>query len=162
MKQISMLALILVWLLAGCSYSRTDLSKPTSPETQSVSEEKTVSKEDVIQIFTNAKDHRDCIVTDCVVAEDSAYGLIGVVQYTNIDGNPCCLAFIKDSWSCPIGLDADNSTCITNDSVLTYIGNGTVQLSLISRETGIVYDYMVEYSCEGADSNFKVTSTERS
>ena len=116
MKQISMLALILVWLLAGCSYSSTDLSKSIPLETQSVSEEKTVSKEDVIQIFTNVKDHKDCIVTDCVVAEDSAYGL----------------------------------------------GNGTVQLSLISRETGIVYDYMVEYSCEGADSNFKVTSTERS
>ena len=95
------------------------------------------------------------------MAEDSAYGLRGVVQYTNKDGNPCCLAFIKDSWSSPIGLDADNSTRIANDSVLTYIGNGTVQLSLISRETGIVYDYMVEYSCEGADSNFKVTSTER-
>lgn len=90
-----------------------------------------------------------------------AYDLTGIVQYTDEKGNPCYLAFVKDSWSYPVDLDAEKLYVISDDSVLNYHGNGVVTLSLKDPENDVIFDYTVEYSCNASDTNIKITSSER-
>lgn len=166
--KVTLLCILLCLLLSACQ--KKDVSNPAtdivdnSPELDASSEsviEKALTKEQIMQIFMNEKRNSNCIITDCVVAEDMAYGLTGVVQYTNEDGNPCYLAFVKDTWSYPIGLDAENQFVIADDSVLTYQGNGIVTLSLKDPKNNVIYDYTVEYSSNDTDTNFTVSSSPR-
>ena len=114
-----------------------------------------------MQIFTNEKDRGNRVITGCVVADDMAYGLTGIVQYTDKNGNACNLAFVKDTWSYPIGLDAENLCVIADDSDLTYQGNGIVKLSLKDPGNDVIYDYTVEYSCDDNDTKFIASSSIR-
>ena len=164
MKKVALpiLCFLICLLFVACGSDNAILLPSVSQQRSSAIVAKdTITKEDVVQIFSDEESNKDCIVTDCVVAIDLAYGLTGIVQYTDKEGNPSCLAFVKDSWSHPVKLDAENTLAIADDSVLTYVGNGIVSLSLANRESGTVYDYTVEYSCEGANTNFKMSSIER-
>ncbi|MFY9174878.1 MAG: hypothetical protein WAO24_06000 [Peptococcia bacterium] len=167
MLKVIMPCILICLFLSACQKSyinapATDrLEISTQSDVSSDSEEKALTKEQVIQIFMNEKDNSNCVITDCVVAEDMAYGLTGVVQYTDESGNPCYLAFVKDPWSYPVGLDAENICVIADDSILTYQGNGIVTLSLKNPEMDVIYDYTVEYSRNNTDTNFKVSSSER-
>lgn len=166
--KVAMLCIISCLFLFACQKSDTSTpatdrvsisSKPTAP-TDSVFE-KATTKEQVIQIFMNDKNNSDCIITDSAVAEDMAYGLTGVVQYSDENENACNLAFVNDTSGYPLGLDADNLLVIANDSVLTYQGNGIVTLSLKDPEKDVIYDYTVEYSRNGSNTNFIVSSSAR-
>jgi len=149
-------------LIVACKNDNEEpISLKQEQSTSVASVNNTLTKEEVIKIFSNENGNENCIVTDCVIAEDLVYGLIGVVQYTNKDGNPCNLAFVKDDWSYPVGLDANNIFVIDQKSILTYAGNGLVNLSLENSESGVVYDFTVQYSHEGATTNFKISSSER-
>lgn len=166
--KVTLLCIVVCLFLSACqkidsNTPATDkveiLSKPPAPSDFVI--KKALTKEQVMLIFADEKDNSDYVITDCVVAEDMAYGLTGVVQYTNENGNACCLAFVKDTWSYPVGLDAENQLVIADDSVLTYQGNGIVTLSLRDPENEVIYDYRVEYSCDDTDTNFKVSSSVR-
>lgn len=166
--KVTLFCIVVCIFLSACQKSDTNTpatdrvetsSKPDAPS-DSVTE-KALTKEQVMLIFKNEKDNSNCVITDCVVAEDMAYGLTGVVQYTHGNRNPCYLAFVKDTWSYPIGLDAENLYVIADDSVLTYQGNGIVTLSLKNPENDVINDYTVEYSCNDIDTNFKVSSSAR-
>ena len=94
--------------------------------------------------------------------DDSAYGLIGVVQYADKENNQCNLGFVKEEkWSYPTGIAADGSCAIADDSKLTYLGDGKVALSLVEIKTEKILDFVVEYSAEKGNTNFKVSSNER-
>ncbi|ABX43602.1 hypothetical protein [Lachnoclostridium phytofermentans] len=160
--------LALLLLVNGCLFivacSNNIVEKPSENSTESVLptiQEQSMSKENVISIFTSEEKNRNCTVTDCVVTKDSAYGLNGIVQYTDKDGNPSCLAFVKDSVSCPIGLDADNSSYIADDSNLVYQGDGIVTLSLRNAVKDVVKDYTVEFKCDETGIDFTISSVER-
>lgn len=166
--KVTLLCIVVCLFLSACQKNDTNTpetdrveisSKPDTPSNSVI--EKALDKEQVMQNFTNEKDNSNRVITDCVVAEDMAYGLTGVVQYTDENGNVCNLAFVKDTWSYPIGLDAENLYIIADDSVLTYQGNGIVTLSLKNPENDAIYDYTVEYSCNDTDTIFKVSSSER-
>jgi len=122
------------------------------------------TEEDLLRSFSESEYAKGCTATGCVLADDAAYGLMGVVQYTDETGNPCNLSFInQEGYGMPIGLDADGRMAIASDSVLTYIGNGTVTLSLCNPEESKQYDYSVEYSYspEASATNFILSSSER-
>ena len=94
--------------------------------------------------------------------DDSAYGLIGVVQYADKENNQCNLGFVKEEkWSYPTDIAADGSCAIADDSKLTYLGDGKVALSLVEIKTEKILDFVVEYSAEKGNTNFKVSSNER-
>jgi len=166
--KVTLLCVVVFLFLSACQESNTNIpatdrvETSLKPDTHSDSfTEKALTKEQVMMIFTNEKGNSNCVITDCAVAEDMAYGLTGVVQYTDEKGNACYLAFVKDTWSYPLGLDAENQLVIADDSILTYQGNGIVTLSLKDPENDVIYDYTVEYSCNDTDTNFKVSSSER-
>lgn len=162
-------------LLASCGDAASDAGDGNDP-TVSGQEEKKITTTDVVAVFEAEEENKDCVVTDCVVTPDGAYGLIGVVQYTDADGNDCCLAFVKEDYGHPLGLDAENQLQVAEDSVLTYVGDGVVTLTLVQvgvtlEEDGVisvlqeeaVYDYTVEYSFDEAagKTDFVVSSEER-
>ncbi|HHT01707.1 MAG TPA: hypothetical protein GXZ96_03335 [Firmicutes bacterium] len=161
---VALLCIVVCLFLSACQKSDPkrwrEISAQPDVTADSVTE-KTFTKEQVRFIFNNEKENSNRTITDCVVAEDRAYGLTGVVQFTKEDGNACYLAFVKDTWSYPIGLDADNRHVIADDSVLTYLGNGIVTLLLKDLLNEIVYDYTVAYSCNDSETNFRVLSAER-
>lgn len=158
------MAFILMFAM-GCQSAKTNetaganqpaIASPTTTEKQAY------TKNDIIQIFNSGEGYANCILTDCVVVDDHAYGLIGIVQYTDEETNPCNLAFVNEEKLChPLGLVADASCGIASDSILTYVGEGKVTLSLAEVKTGKIYDYIVEYSKETDSTHFKISSTER-
>lgn len=166
--KVTLLCIISCLFLSACH--KNDTSSPTT-DTVSISSkpvtpsdsvlEEVITKEQVMQIFMNDENNSDCIITDCAVAVDMAYGLTGVVQYTDNNGYACNLAFVKDTSSHPLGLDSNNLLVIANDSVLTYQGNGIVTLSLKDQEKDVIYDYTVEYSCNSTSINFIVSASAR-
>lgn len=150
-----------VSMFTGCKSTAVDdviqeVSSTTSAEETSNAN---YTEEDIIGIFKDFSYSRGCIVTDCVLAKDNAYGLIGIVQYTDENGSPCNLSFVKDSLvGLPVGLDADGTMSISDDSTLNYAGNGMVSLKLNENETNQNYDYAVEYSSEDNKTHIKVSS----
>lgn len=161
-KIMSLLCLVILCLLMitrGNNHVNNSLDN--NNESALSTKEQPMTKENVMNIFTSDEKYRNSKVTGCVVANDLAYGLTGVVQYTDIDGNSSCLAFVKDSWSHPIDLDAENLSFIADDSNLIYQGNGIVTLSLRNSINDVVYDYTVEYKCEDSNTDFIISSAER-
>ena len=167
-------------LLAGCGDVVSDAGNQNDQtETEldnKTQEEETITTADVIAVFEAEEGNEFCVVTDCVVTPDGAYGLIGVVQYTDAGGNDCCLAFVKETYSHPLGLDAENKLNVAEDSVLTYAGDGVVTLTLVQvgvtlEQDGVisvlqeaaVYDYTVAYSYNEAarETDFVVSAEER-
>jgi len=105
-------------LLAGCGDNAADLEQQDQALTgqDDKQEENKITTADVLAVFEAEEENKDCVVTDCVVAPDGAYGLIGVVQYTDVDGNDCYPAFVKETYSHPLGLDAENKLNVSDDS----------------------------------------------
>lgn len=167
-------------LLAGCGDTASDgenqNDQTMTGQDDNTQEEDKITTADVLAVFEAEEKNKDCVVTDCVVTPDGAYGLIGVVQYTDADGNDCCLAFVKEDYSHPLGLDAENKLNVAEDSVLTYVGDGVVTLTLVQvgvtlEQDGVIsvlqeeaiYDYTVKYSFDEAagKTDFVVSSEER-
>lgn len=113
-----------------------------------------VSTEDeVIQLFVQRAERP---VVDCVLADDGAYDLAGVVIYEDDDLSPCNVAFVGlDGYYNPIGLHAE----LTDDIPLTYIGNGVVEFSAIGEGGAEPYRQTVEFSREGDGVNFYSASS---
>ena len=156
-RAVTMLLCCIVWLLAVACTDKTP-SKTTTPSSTA---EDTISETQIMQIFSNDAEYQNRTVTDCVVADDAAFGLTGVVLYTDHTENLCCLAFVHDTWSYPLGLDAKNTMTVAEDSILTYLGNGTVTLSLADPKDGSVYDYTVAYTVDGSHTQFTASSEKR-
>lgn len=168
-------AALLLFALTGCGAETAPSSAaPPSPTlsastacvpTEADATPVTVyTEEDLLRSFKDLEYAKGCTATGCVLADDAAYGLMGIVQYTDETGNACNLSFInQEGYGMPIGLDADGRMAIASDSVLTYAGNGTVTLSLCSPEESKQYDYSVEYSYspEASATNFILSSSER-
>lgn len=143
MKKILCLILISLLIFCACENNSGISHQPVGSEV-TVNNASAITIEDLKIAFE--KENPGCAVTDCVIASDNAYGLIGVVQYTNQDKNPTCLSFISDGFSQPVGLDADNNSVIASESELTYLGNGAVSLLLYNNVTGETLKYVVTYS----------------
>ncbi len=164
-----LMAVFMVFGICACTKQEVNSTNNTATTDETTSgnkENETVTAltiDDVKNVFLNDKNYEGCEITDCVLVNDNAYGLTGVIQYTDEDGNPSWLAFVRDGIAYPVGLDANNTLKIASDSVLTYIGNGTVALTLEDPGTGEIYDYTMTYTYDEATNhtNFKVASNIR-
>jgi hypothetical protein len=96
MKKIGIILSILLAFACttGCQTAKPDeTTTSTLPvvETSSISQKEVYTKGDIVNIFCGEEANKYFTVTDCVVVDDSAYGLIGVVQYTDKENNQCNL-----------------------------------------------------------------------
>ncbi len=169
-------AALVICALAGCAApaavaTQATASKSASPAALVSAAEPSASsalsqEEQLLFWFFSGDSTRACTPTAWVLADDAAYGLVGKVQYTDEEDNPCNLAFVSQSGGiAPVGLDADGILVVANDSALTYTGDGRVTLSLAKTvgERTVVYDYTVTYtrSEERNSTDFTVSSVER-
>ena len=169
MQKLLLVLIALSFLLfSGCQTNET--AESPSPETSaseppagdSASKQAFYTIEDVKHTFLQSEAGKTARVTDCVLAPDGAYGLIGVVQYTDKDGNPINLSFVKEGFSQPIGVDLGGPSIIAEDSVLTYLGDGKVTFVLLDTNTGKLFDYVISYSkSDDKHTHFVMAETER-
>ena len=167
-KKIWMLLLIigLIAMVTGCKTAADNGNPQNISLTPGAVSDSDIqyTEDDIIRYFKSFSYSQNCVATDCVLTQDNAYGLIGIVQYTDENGNPCNLSFVRDSsFGYPVGLDADGRMTIADDSALSYEGSGTVTLTLHEKETGKSYEYTVgySYSQENSETHFDVSSKER-
>ena len=98
------------------------------------------------------------MITDYVYADDKAYGLDGVIQYTDESGSPWKLAFIRDGVVHLVSQDWGTNYII--DSDLKYLGNGIAEVNIKDINDGTVYQCCLEYSYDTKENhtNYKSTS----
>jgi len=172
MKKITalLMAVFMVFSICACKKQEVNSTNDTATTTDATAsgtedkeETKVYTVDEIKQMFLKEKSFKDCEISDCILTKDNAYGLIGVIQYTDEDGNSTWLAFVKEDGIYPVGLDATGKTQIASDSVLTYIGNGTVALTLENPKTGEIFDYTMTYTYDEATNhtNFKAASNIR-
>lgn len=118
------------------------------------------SNKDILKIFSNSiSGDNTIIVTDHVYADDSAYGLDGVVQYADETGSPWKLAFIRDGVVHPVGQNWGTDYIIA--SRLKYLGNGAVQVYVENKQNGDFYECIIIFAQdESGNTNFKSESKE--
>lgn len=156
MKKI--LSIITVFLsistLCACLNNEMESNEPTDLKEVSASDEnKTWTEEAVIALFQDGKKNTDYEVTDCALTTDFAYDRVGVVQFTDENGNPCNFAFVdKEGFYQQVGIEA----IIADNSSLTYIGDGKVTLTLVQKESGTIYDCTISFSADGDNIMFKI------
>lgn len=118
------------------------------------------SNKDILKIFSNSiSGDNTIIVTDHVYADDSAYGLDGVVQYADETGSPWKLAFIRDGVVHLVGQNWGTDYIIA--SRLKYLGNGAVQVYVENKQNGDFYECIIIFAQdESGNTNFKSESKE--
>ena len=94
-------------------------------------------------------------IVDCVVIPDSAYGIVGVVQYTEEEDEGCWFDFLNASGKPE---SVGTLTEPAGKDTLTYIGKDTVTCTLL-REDGSEYTCTIAYFASPAENTtgFKVT-----
>ena len=142
-----LMAVFMVFGISACKKQEVNSTDNTALTDEVTKDEtKAATIDDVKEIFLNDPKLKDYEITDCVLTPDGAYGLIGIVQYTDEEGNTSWLAFVNKDYAHPVNLDATGKLVIADNSVLTYIGNGAVVLTLENPSTGDIYDYTMVYS----------------
>ncbi|MBQ8917942.1 MAG: hypothetical protein IJ044_04410 [Oscillospiraceae bacterium] len=156
MKRLLVLLLVLCCVLAGCGKTAPEasLTEHSLPESSSApAEEMTVEK--VRELFWQTADS-DCTVQDCVLADDGAYDLVGVVQYGK-EADYTHFAFVQaDGLWQTVGIAAVPS----GESGLEYLGNATVGVTLFNAEKGVSSYTTIEYSNDGEGNVHFVASDE--
>lgn len=165
-------ALSLIFLLTACenqSPAAGQSPDPASAETEKMKPDApSYTEEDAYAVFYADPDFENCAPTDCVLANDSANGLNAIIQYTDQNKNNACnLAFLCLDSCYPICFAVNSAEGvrdfeIADDSILSYLGNGTAALSVINTATNNNYDFSVQFSMiqsdRGTGTNFKITS----
>ena len=123
------------------SLSNADTSQP---QTDSLPENRTYTEADVQAAFARSDKAPNATILDCVVAEDQAMNLMGVVQYLDSrDPKTCWLGFVTiDGFVYSTGPQAKPA----DDDSLTYLGDGTASMNMIQEDTGETYLYKLTIS----------------
>ena len=145
MKRLLVLLFVLCLLLTGCGQTQQETAVTPGEELSEIQQEdlqQSVTDTDrVIEMFWKTADS-GCTVQDCVLVDDGAYGLVGVVQYARQD-NFTHFAFVQaDGLWQTAGIEAVPS----GEAPLEYLGNGTVGLVLFDAEKGTSSYFRLEYS----------------
>ncbi len=99
------------------------------------------------------------VITDHVYAEDGAYGLEGVIQYTDETQSPWKLAFIRDGAAHTVSQLWGEGYSIA--SRLHYDGNGVVRVYVQHDVDGTLYECTMAFSYdENEHTSFKAGSRE--
>ena len=106
------------------------------------------------------RDEPEGVPTRWVLAEDGAWDLLGVVLYTDEDGDPCWLAFVDEDEVCQaVGFSGEGKFAVTEHSELTYLGGGGVSLDLVDTKTGEAIDYRMYFSRTEDGIHFRAESS---
>ncbi len=102
------------------------------------SSEKQWTKDEILKLFEN-KSEANWTIVDCVVADDLAYGCVGVVLFT--DNSNTCLAFLN--------AEGQYSLCSTKaqlapSPVLNYCGDGVITY-MVQSDDGLVYEQKITF-----------------
>lgn len=131
---------------SGSSEPNASTSQPQADTSQ---EKTTYTETDVQAAFARSNEAESASLLGCVVAEDQAYGLMGVVQYLDSEGpETCWLGFVSTDGSV---YSAGPQAQPANDDSLTYLGNGVISMNIIQEETGEPYQYKLSFSKNGID-----------
>lgn len=88
---------------------------------------KELTDQQLLLTFSQGIQESGYTITDWVFATDGAYDLDGVVEYTDDNGLPWNLAFIRDGVVYPVSRDFAEGYEVAHDSRLEYLGHGTVE-----------------------------------
>lgn len=144
------------WLLCACAPSEPAPSSAGSdsgsqpdvsisqPQDDTSQDETTYTETDVQSAFLGSSVAKNTTILDCVVAEDQAYDLMGVVQYLTPDHpDSCMLGFV--SLNGTVQSAGPQAQPADGDS-LTYLGDGTASMNMIQEETGETYLHKLTFS----------------
>lgn len=157
-----LLSCILMLFLSACSSPTEDYTQIEAPaleatffrESSADHQDPRWTEEELLTAFYQYAEDGTVIV-DCVVIPDSAFGIVGVVQYTEEGETGCWFDFLNAS-----GMPESVGTLTepTGEGTLVYIGNDTVTCTLL-REDGTEYTCTIAYfaSQEENTTGFKVT-----
>lgn len=147
MKRLLLMLLVLCFVLAGCGQTQQETAAPpleTAADTSEETQEPVTDTDRVVEAFLQTSDS-GCTVQDCVLVDDGAYGLVGVVQYTRQDGFTH-FAFVQaDGLWQTAGIEATPS----GETPLEYLGDGVVGLVLFDSEKGASSYFTLEYTNDG-------------
>ena len=102
-------------------------------------------KKDIQKIFKESStEHKNAVITDYVYADDKAYGLDGVVQYTDETGCLWKLAFVRSGVVHTVSQEWGKE--YQTAGKLAYVGNGQVQVLLENTEDGSRHLCSLTYS----------------
>lgn len=149
-------SLILILGISGCRYNGDSPDNveetPQSVATEKIPTEKGWTEQEIRSLFTNASNHANQTIIDCVVATDFAFDRVGVVLFTDDEKQTSNVAFIgEDGYYQMCGVYAKTS----DESELTYCGNGVVTFRLETEE-GVAYNCKIALSIEDSSVNFIV------
>lgn len=132
--------------------SQPDVST-SQPQSDASQEETTYTETDVQAAFVRSDSAQNSTILDCVVAEDQAYELMGVVQYITPDHPDfCMLGFV--SLNGVVQSTGPQATPADDDS-LTYLGNGVISMNIIQEETGEPHQYKLSFSRNGTEIAYR-------
>lgn len=152
---------VLMLLLSGCA-----AQTPEQPQAEAPQPDETFFRESSIdhddpewteqELLTAFYQYAEegTVVIDCVVFSESAYGIVGVVQYTQKEEAGCWFDFLNaQGFPHSIGVLTEPA----GKGTLEYIGNDTVSCTLLN-EDGTEYTCTVSYyeKPENKETGFKV------
>jgi len=155
MKRLIVLLLVMCCVLAGCDQTAPEAPLPESsvPESSSApAEEMTVEK--VKELFWQTAD-AGWTVQDCVLVDDGAYDLVGVVQYSQGD-EFTHFAFVEADghWQ-----TAAIMATVVENGELKYIGDGEITTKLLNEETNEILKFTLQYSNRNNGEIYFVSSS---
>lgn len=138
---------------AGSGSSSPPQASTSQPQADTSQEKTTYTETDVQAAFARSDAAESATLLDCVVAEDQAHNLMGVVQYLNSeDPETCWLGFVTtDGLVHSAGPQAQPAY----DDSLTYLGNGVISMNIIQEETGEPYQYKLSFSKNGIETAYR-------
>lgn len=148
---------------ASSGSSSPPQASTSQPKNDASQEEATYTEADVQAAFNRSSEAENAIILDCVVAEDQAYDLMGVVQYLNSEEpETCWLGFVSTDG---IVHSAGPQAQPADDDSLTYLGDGVVSFHLyvvsdVKGEAGVTDQhsemqlYKLSYRKDGTDITF--------
>ena len=141
--------------LSACSAPAEDYTKIEAPAPEETFfRDPRWTEEELLTAFYQYAETGTEIV-DCMVIPDSAWGIVGVVQYTEEGETGCWFDFLNASGKPEtVGTLTDPA----GEETLAYIGNDTVTCTLL-REDGSEYTCTISYFAipEENTTGFKVT-----
>lgn len=155
------LTVVLALLLSGCADSAVELPQAEAPqpeetffrESSADHHDPRWTEQELLTAFYQYAEEGTAVI-DCVVVPDSAYGIVGVVQYTEKDEEGCWFDFLKgDGIPRSVGV----LTPPAGKGTLEYIGDDTVTCTLLKEDRT---EYTCTISCyeipENRETGFKI------
>lgn len=158
MTRFLVLFLLLFALLTGCGQAARPTPELAAPEAPQFSTE-----EDLLAYYADRDATKDLEVIDCVMVDDGAYDLVGVVQYDYDEDIPCALMFVQKDATAHFFYPVSGSRYEpAEDSVLTYLGNGEVTYSLFNTKTNKAFNCWTIFTEEDGKIDIEHNSESRS